>query len=273
MPRSNLLSPKNGAALLLGLAVGIGLLMLRLHVEHPLAIAQPAAYHDFGDQRAVLGLPNFWNVASNLPFAVIGIWGIVFLFPGTGERHSAFIDQRERWPYLLLFIGLFLTAFGSAWYHFAPSNGTLVWDRLPMAVMFAGFIAAVIAERVNVGAGVKLLPFLVLFSIGTVVQWYSSERHGHGDLGWYAALQIYSVLVLLIAPFIRPRYTRNWDFLTAFALYALAKIFETFDKRIYSFGHIVSGHTLKHLAAALAGYWILRMLQLRVPLSREFIAR
>jgi len=130
----------------------------------------------------------------------------------------------------------------------------------------------VITERIDVEFGVKLLPFLVLFSIATVAQWYYSELHGHGDLGWYAALQIYSVLVLLAAPILRPRYTRNWDFLIVFALYALAKIFETLDHRIYSLGHIVSGHTLKHLAAAVAGYWILRMLQNRALLPSEFIA-
>jgi len=270
--RYDLLSPKNGAALLLVLAVGIGLLMLRLQIEHPLAMGQPASYHDFADKRPVLGLPNFWNVASNLPFAVIALWGMVFLFPGTGERNQAFINPRERWPYLVLFIGLFLTCFGSAWYHFAPSNATLVWDRLPMSIMFAGFVAAVITERIDVEFGIKLLPFLVLFSVGTVMQWYYSEVHGHGDLRWYAALQIYSVLVLLIAPTLRPRYTRNRDFLVVFALYALAKIFETLDRRIYSLGHIVSGHTLKHLAAAMAGYWILRMLQKRAPLPSEFIS-
>ena len=243
--------------------------MLRLQVEYPLALSQPATYHNFADQRSVLGLPNFWNVASNLPFALIGIWGMVFLFPGTGEQHQAFIDSRERWPYLVLFIGVFLTAFGSAWYHLAPSNTTLVWDRLPMAITFAGFIAAVVAERISVSAGVKLLPFLTLFSVGTVAQWYYGELHGRSDLRWYAALQIYAVLVLLVAPLLEARYSRNLDFLIVFGLYALAKICETFDKRIYWFGQVISGHTLKHLAAAAAGYWILRMLQQRVPLKLE----
>jgi hypothetical protein len=138
--------------------------------------------------------------------------------------------------------------------------------------MFAGFVAAVIAERIDVEFGFKVLPFLVLLSVGTVVQWYYSEVHGHGDLRWYAAMQIYSVLVLLIAPLIQPRYTRNWDFLIVFALYALAKVFESLDRTIYSVGHVVSGHTLKHLAAAAAGYWILRMLQQRVPLKPELTA-
>jgi hypothetical protein len=220
----------------------------------------------------VLGIPNFWNVASNLPFAVIGICGMVFVFSSSDEHSRAFLDPRERWPYLVLFTGLFLTAFGSAYYHLAPSNPGLVWDRLPMSIMFAGFVAAVIAERIDAGGGIKLLPFLVLLSTASVLQWYSSERRGQGDLRWYAAVQIYSVLVLLIAPILRPKYTRSRDFLVVFALYGLAKIFETFDRKIYRLSHVVSGHTLKHLAAAAAGYWILRMLLKREPLHPEFIA-
>ena len=269
---SKLLSPKNSAALLLGLAVGIALLMLRLQLQQSVPLSQPASYHNFADQRTMSAIPNFLNVASNVPFAVIGIWGMVFLFPRPGERRRTFLDPRERWPYLLLFVGLFLTAFGSAYYHLAPSNTTLVWDRLPMSIMFAGFIGAVIAERINVEFGIKLLPLLVLLTTTSVLQWYEGERRGHGDLGWYAAVQIFSVLVLLLAPLLRPRYTRNWDLLVVFALYVVAKIFETFDRKIYLLGHVVSGHTLKHLAAAAAGYWILRMLQNREPLYSEFIA-
>jgi Ceramidase len=260
---SNLLSSKNGAALLLGLAAGIVLLMLRLQIQGSLALSQPVSYHNFADQRAMLAIPNFFNITSNLPFAVIGIWGMVFLF---SEHDRAFLDPRERRPYLVLFTGLFLIAFGSAYYHLAPSNATLVWDRLPMSIMFAGFMAAVIAERIDVEFGIRVLPFLLLLTIASVLQWYYSERRGHGDLRWYAAVQIYSVLLLLIAPILRSKYTRNWDFMIVFALYALAKIFETFDRRLYSLGQVLSGHTLKHLAAAAAGYWILRMLQNREPL-------
>lgn len=254
-------------------AISLALLIPFLKLRHPLALSQPASYHNFADQRAVLGIPNFLNVASNLPFAVIGIWGLVFIVPGTGERNRAFLDQRERWPYFVLFAGLFLTAFGSAYYHLSPSNATLLWDRLPMSIMFAGFVAAVVAESVNAAAGLMLLPFLLLLSVGSVLQWYSSELHGHGDLRWYAAVQVYSVLTLLIAPLLPAQYSRRWDFWVIFVFYALAKVLETFDRHIYSIGHVVSGHTLKHMVAATAGYWILRMLQLRQPLHQEFIAR
>ena len=39
------------------------------------AIPQPAEYHDFADQRGLAGIPHFWNVVSNLPFAIIGLVG------------------------------------------------------------------------------------------------------------------------------------------------------------------------------------------------------
>jgi hypothetical protein len=50
------------------------------------------------------------------------------------------------------------------------------------------------------------------------------------------------------------------------AFYALAKLFEFFDEKIFSLGQIVSGHTLKHLAAAAAGFAILRLFQIRRPI-------
>src|SRR5207248_2745019 len=139
----------------------IGVLAFRLP-----PIPQPASYHQFADQRAWLGIPNFGEVASNLAFAVVGLAGLWFLVK-PGKLTNAFVDPRERRPYLVAFFGLLLIVFG-----------------------------------------------------------------------WYA----------------------------------LAKIFETADRFIFTHTHIVSGHTVKHLAAASAGYWVLRMLRLREPISPEFIA-
>ena len=166
-----------------------------------------------------------------------------------------------------------LTAFGSAYYHWSPSNATLVWDRLPMTIVFGSMVAAVITERISLRIGLQLLPWLIAFSGASVIQWYWNELHGHGDLRVYAAVQAYSALVLLLALLLPPRYTRSADFAVVFGFYVLAKIFEAADRVIFSLGHVVSGHTLKHLAAAAAGYWILHMLQLREPYSQEFIAR
>jgi len=226
---------------------------------------QPASYHQFADQRHWLGIPNFANVASNLAFAIVGLWGLQLLLRSDTLKNS-FIESRERLPYILAFVGLLLTAVGSAYYHLAPNNSRLVWDRLPMTIVFGSLIAVVIAEFISLEAGLKLLPFLIAIAAGSVVQWYYDELRRHGDLRIYATVQVYSALVLLMPLLLKSRYSRRTDFVIVFGFYALAKLFELADKSVFRFGHFVSGHTVKHLAAAMAGYWILLMLKRRTPL-------
>jgi hypothetical protein len=231
-------------------------------------MAQPQWYHMFADQRAFLSIPNFNDVVSNLPFAVVGLWGLAFLLRSDGkEGRTHFLDKRERWPYAIVFAGLLLTAFGSAYYHLQPRNETLVWDRLPMTLVFMSFLAAIVAERISLRAGFWLLPTLLAIGVTSVLQWRVSELRGAGDLRFYAAVQLYSVLFLLIALLLPSRYTRARDLATIAGFYVLAKILEALDRPIFELGHIVSGHTLKHLAAACAGYWILRMLLKRRPIE------
>ena len=230
-------------------------------------IPQPLTYHDFADHRSWLGIPNFGNVVSNLPFAIFGGMGLVFLLRRSSKER--FLDPRERWPYVSFFLGLFLTAFGSGYYHALPNNATLVWDRLPMTIAFTGLIAALIAERISVAAGMRSLVPLLLLGISSPIQWYWTELHGRGDLRFYAAVQLCAVLAvpvfLILFP---PRYTHGSDLAVIAGFYALAKLLETCDRQIFAAGHLVSGHTLKHLAASLSGYWALRMLRLRLPLTQ-----
>jgi hypothetical protein len=258
------MSRSKAALLLLAPAVVIAIVAVLLP-----PIPQPMSYHQFADQRPWLGIPNFGDVVSNLPFAIVGIWGLIFLRPSVQNR---FADPRQRWIYILMFAGLLLTAFGSAYYHLAPGNARLVWDRLPIMIVFMALVDAVIAERVSVKAGLWLLPALLAIGVGSVLQWRASELHAHGDLRFYAAVQVYSIVVLLLALLLPPRYTRGSDFAVVVGLYVLAKILETADRQIFALGHIVSGHTLKHLAAATASYWILRMLQKREQ-KREVCSR
>jgi len=261
-----LISRRTGLILLL--AVTLAVIVVDVFLPR---IPQPQAYHSFADQRSVLGIPNFADVVSNLPFAVFGLWGLVFWLQSNSELNpNHFVDRRERWPYLVTFVGVLLTAFGSAYYHLEPSNARLVWDRLPMTITFMAVVAAMIAERISVRAGLWLLPVLVLVGMSSVLQWYLSELRGAGDLRFYATVQAYSVLFLLIVLLLPPRYTRSSDLAIVAGFYVLAKVLETLDKPIFELGHIVSGHTLKHLAAATAGYWILRMLQKRRPLPGFF---
>jgi hypothetical protein len=88
-------------------------------------IPQDPAYHEFVDQRTLHGLPNFWNVVSNLPFVIAGLLGLLLL----NRQSPVEGGLPQLYPaYRVFFIGVLLTGFGSAWYHLAPTNESLVWD-------------------------------------------------------------------------------------------------------------------------------------------------
>jgi hypothetical protein len=249
------LSRSKAPLLLIAVAAAVAIIALLLP-----PIPQPLAYHNFADQRSWLGIPNFGDVVSNLPFALVGVCGLIFLRKPRPDKVN---DPRERGLYLFMFAGLILTAFGSAYYHLAPGNSRLVWDRIPINMVFMALLAAVIAERVSVRAGLLLFPLLELAGIASVLVWRAGELRGHGDLRFYAAVQVYAILVLLLLLLFPANYTRGSDFAVVVGFYILAKILEESDRQVFALGHIVSGHTLKHLAAAAAGYWILRMLKKR----------
>ena len=246
------------------LVAGLAVTVIAVGLWAP-RIGQPESYHHFADTRSWLGIPRFGDVVSNLPFAVIGVWGLSYLAGDVGRR--AFVDRRERYAYVLVFFALLLTAFGSGYYHMAPDNARLVWDRLPMTIVFMALAGAMIGERISVRLELWLLPFLLLLGVGSVLQWYRSELRGAGDLRLYAGVQVYALLVLVVALSLPARYTRSSDLAVVASFYVLAKVLETGDRVVFSVGRLVSGHTLKHLAAAAAGYWILRMLRKRTPIS------
>ena len=234
-------------------------------------IPQDLAYHHFVDQRAAFNIPNFADVVSNLPFLLVGTAGLLFLWR---QRHAspggAFVEPAEKWPYIVFFAGVALTGLGSAYYHLAPDNQRLVWDRLPLSLVFTSFCAAVVANRISAKAGLIVLLPLATLGLNSVIYWYLSEINKTGDLRLYLMVQAYPVLLTPLVVWLFPaRYTRSADLLGVIALYAAAKVGEVFDARIFSLGHLLSGHTLKHLAAAGAVWWLLRMLRRRRPVLRD----
>jgi len=226
------------------------------------AMPQPTEYHDFADQRHLFGIANFLDVASNAGFLLVGVAGLfVVLKPRMPFEHNS-----ERLPYAIFFVGLVLTALGSGYYHLQPDNEHLFWDRLPMTIAFMSLIAAQIVDRISVRAGLILLLPMLLIGIASAVYWLVTERAGAGNVVPYGILQAYSVVMLLAIAWLYPsRYTRSNDIYWVFTAYVLSKVLETFDKELLAVGHLVSGHTLKHVAAAIAGLVILRMLMLRRP--------
>jgi hypothetical protein len=224
------------------------------------AMPQPVDYHDFADDRHLAGVANFLDVVSNAAFVVAGLAGmVVTVYPRTPFEYA-----RERLPYLVFFLGVALTGLGSGYYHLDPDNETLFWDRLPMTIAFMSLISAQIVDRISVRAGLALLLPMLLVGMGSVVYWIATERAGVGNVMPYGVLQFYSVSMLFVlASLYRSRYTRGKDIYWVFAAYVVAKLFETFDHEILAFGNLMSGHSLKHVAAAVGSLLVMRMLWLR----------
>lgn len=223
-------------------------------------IPQDPAYHQFADTRVVAGIPYGWNVLSNSLLFVVGLMGLsVVLY----LRRAG--SQSVLQPYAVLFAGMVLTSAGSSYYHAEPSNARLLWDRLPMTIAFMGFFCSVIAEVMSRRLATRLLPGLLGIGVAAVLYWYSGEMRGAGDLRLYVLVQFLPMLLipLLLLMFPRPKNYLPWV-LAMLGLYALSKLFELWDAEIFSWGEIISGHTLKHILAAAAPACLLPILRRRL---------
>lgn len=214
-----------------------------------LPIPQDSAYHHFADMRKMWGIPNFGDVIGNLAFMVTGMWGIVV----ASRKRQEFHYPGEFSLWITFFLGSVLVAFGSGYYHLNPNNATLVWDRLPMTIAFMSLFSLMIMERINAKAGLYLFPLLLIIGIASVVYWDYTESLGQGDLRLYALVQFFPIVAILLMLWLFPvRYTGAKYLVYTLGWYGLAKILEHYDKEIFFvMHHSVSGHTLKHLAAAI----------------------
>ena len=213
-------------------------------------IPQPITYHNFADSRAAFGIPNFGDVIGNVAFMFIGIWGML----ATGRKSGAYRTKVERWVWRLFFFASFLVAFGSGYYHLDPNNTTLIWDRLPMTIAFMSLFSLMIMERIDIKIGLALLPIFVLAGIGSVIYWAYSESLGYGDLRPYILVQFFPMLAIVIMLWLFPsRYSDSCYLIYTLGWYVFAKLLEHFDKELFSLFHqMISGHTIKHLVAAVA---------------------
>lgn len=231
-------------------------------------IAQDPAYHLFADTRGCMGVPNFGDVASNLPFIAVGLYGFAVVWARRNDT-ATFQQREEYYTALIACFGIFLVGFGSGYYHWEPSNATLVWDRLPMTIGFMAIFALMIMERISVKAGWRLLPVLLIVGITSVWYWHVTETAGRGDLRPYAFVQFFPMLAIPVMLFrLPPRYTGVHYLGWVIAWYIAAKLLEHFDIAVFHLlAGSVSGHTLKHLAAALATLAFMRYLAKRRALA------
>jgi hypothetical protein len=120
-----------------------------------------------------------------------------------------------------------------------------------MSIAFMAALAYVIEERIDERIGQMLLWPLILLGIVSLLVWLKTD-----DLRLYAWVQFFPCVVLpLMFWLLAPKYTGTVYWFAAAALYILAKLLEHFDAAVFSAtGHLMSGHALKHVAAAGACY-------------------
>ncbi len=131
-----------------------------------------------------------------------------------------------------------------------------------MTLGFMAILTVMIEERVSAKGAILLWPLLAV-GVFSLVLWRWT-----GDLRLYVWVQFFPFLALpLMFLLFAPKHTGTSYWLIAAALYALAKLLEFYDHAVYSVGSIVSGHTLKHLAAAASCFVILKYFQTRRPIA------
>lgn len=228
-------------------------------------IPQPQQYHQFADRHVCFGITGCFDTSTNALFVLAGLIGLRFLFSAAGRY--AFIDPREALPYRLFFLAAILVGLGSGYYHLAPDNSRLVWDRAAISLALMSLFAAILCERVSLTAGLRLLPLLFIAGLGSVGYWGWSETHNIGDLRAYGVIQFYPLLLIpLLLWLYPPRYSGDRDILAVIGLYLLALLCDLMDHQIAALTGVVSGHTVKHVIAALAMYCVVVRLRRRLIL-------
>ena len=215
------------------------------------AIPQNQDYHGFADNHTHLGIPNFWNVISNLGFVIVGVWGI----QGSGRTESL---KTIKW---VLFAGILLTGFGSAYYHLNPNNQTLVPDRLPMTIVFASFFCLILANYFGEKIAMQVWLLFLPVALGSVAYWHFTENLGQGDLRPYLLVQFLPILLLLVLVFFGSTQTplSIKPLVLILIFYLFAKIAERYDHQIMEQLWVLGGHPIKHILASVSSFFMLRL--------------
>ena len=193
-------------------------------------ISFPQSYHKFIDNRTISGIPNFMNIVSNLAIAL-----------------PAFYLMKKQKKISFLSINILLLAITSAIYHMNPNDNTIFLDMLFVmsinTVVFSYFVNKQVGN------------FIFILGILSVFYWKKYD-----DLRFYEflkiAIPVYAIFMLYKNPKV------NHYIFPVIILTILIRVSEYNDKEIYKLtGGIISGHSLKHIFAALDIYLIIIILE------------
>lgn len=236
-----------------GYVISISLILVVMLVFMLPSIPQDPGYHDFSDQRQILGIVHFWNVVSNVPLVMISVSAVIQLLQGGRLQYP----QTMFSCYLIFFIAIGAVGIGSAYYHLQPANDRLFWDRLPMTVGFMAFMSIIIGEFIAEKLALRLMLPLILMGAASVIYWYFTEQTGQGDLRAYGLIQFLPMLIIpMILCLFPASYSHKRYLWMMLAAYLLAKLFEHWDGEVFSLIGL-GGHAIKHVCAGLAVYLFL----------------
>jgi hypothetical protein len=232
----------NGTRREIGLA-GAVLFAVALAVLAP-PVPQHPHYHQFADQRTLLGLPCAMDVLSNALFAFMGLWGLRAL------RRTSRLTTVQQGMAALFFGGLVLTALASGWYHLNPDDAGLAVDRLGMTVAFAGLLGWATATQISERAAMLVSTGVLAWGAAGVTAWLCA-----GNLLPWAVLQGMGLVLLCVCAWLAPlpgAPRLPWALVVAW--YVAAKVFELGDQEVFAATGWLSGHSIKHGLAACAAW-------------------
>ncbi|PSV49609.1 ceramidase domain-containing protein [Photobacterium indicum] len=234
-----------------GLIVIAAVLTLAAIIFSP--IKQSGNFYDYADQRMFFSIPNFWNVISNLPFLYVGLKGLQLF-----RQRSVAIEPNIVLQYPFFFFAIMLTFFASSYYHLTPNDFTLMFDRIPITLAFIALYCIILTEFVSRDAGRWLFFPMIVYGFLSIVYWYiTTLQNGRGDMSAYVLIQVIPIIHFpIILYFFCSRFTHRQYYLYALIAYVLSKWAESNDDEIYALLGGISGHSVKHVIAALGAYFI-----------------
>jgi len=220
-------------------AVAVVVVALTIH------IVRGPDFHHYADARVWLGIPHAGDVLSNVAFLIVAARGLRHAYVSLGR---------------LVCLGVAAIGVGSALYHVAPSDTLLAFDWAPIAITLGLLSAAVIRDRGGPGGIAAIVA--VAFAVGSVAWWIATGGTLGGNMAPYVAVQAAGIaLPPLVAVLARGDVRTGWLF-AGLAGFALARVFAAYDRALLdAIG--ISGHSLKHIAAAQAAACALRALMRR----------